>query len=283
MSLMSSGDEPEPRPTPFEVETTLGPVPCRRWGDGTQDVLLLVHGATANQHWWDHIAPSLAKNRTVVTLDLSGHGEAPHRSPYSYPRWAREVTEVAAIIGKAPVTLVGHSMGGAVCLLAAQSTPSVSRQVITIDTMVREASAEETTARRDRANRRHRVYASKHEALDRFHTLPPSSRAHDHFLRSVAEHSVTPVPQGWSWKFDLRVLGIDLVSPDDLHVTEVPTVLIRADDGLVDAAMEADVLDRLGRLASARTISDCGHHVMLERPAELIRELELALAPRTSH
>ncbi|MGM7700079.1 alpha/beta fold hydrolase, partial [Microbacterium sp. A84] len=64
---------------------------------------------------------------------------------------------------------------------------------------------------------------------------------------------------------------------DDLRPTRVPTVLIRGDDGLVDADMERRMLAKLGRLATSRTISDCGHHVPLERPDQLIREVELAL------
>ncbi|MGM7698945.1 alpha/beta fold hydrolase, partial [Microbacterium sp. A84] len=221
------------------VASANGPLRCRMWGENNNDVVLLVHGATANQHWWDHIAPELAMRRTVVTIDLTGHGDARHHDHYSHDSWAAEVVEIAtAISPDGPLTLVGHSMGGAVCLLAAQSAPSRFRQVIVIDAMIRDVPPEETAARRERASRHHRRYATKDEALGRFRTLPPSRRAQKHLLRHVAERSIEQGPEGWTWKFDLRVLGLGSVSLDDLRPTRVPTVLIRGDDGLVDADME---------------------------------------------
>jgi pimeloyl-ACP methyl ester carboxylesterase len=73
-------------------------------------------------------------------------------------------------------------------------------------------------------------------------------------------------------------MALDVTETAHVRRTDVPVVLIRADNGLVDDAMADLILDRLGPSASVRVIPDCGHHVLLERPAELVAELERALA-----
>ncbi len=32
-----------------------------RWGDASAPVVVLLHGGGANAHWWDHLAPGLAR------------------------------------------------------------------------------------------------------------------------------------------------------------------------------------------------------------------------------
>lgn len=97
------------------------------WGEAGAPPVLLVHGGGAHAHWWCHIAPLIAGGRHVVAVDLSGHGESGHRDGYPRDVW---VEELFAVLGDAGASgdavLVGHSMGGMVCVLAAETDPAGS-------------------------------------------------------------------------------------------------------------------------------------------------------------
>src|SRR5262249_62155503 len=51
-----------------------------RWGDRSRPGLLLVHGNAAHAHWWDFIAPFLARDYNVAAMDLSGMGDSQWRA-----------------------------------------------------------------------------------------------------------------------------------------------------------------------------------------------------------
>lgn len=96
----------------------------------TMHSLLLVHGwgATA-ESWTPHVSVLSAAHR-VIAPDLPGHGAVP------------EVvggTTIPAIVAglatelRAPVVVVGHSMGGQIAVLLARDHPELVRSVVVID------------------------------------------------------------------------------------------------------------------------------------------------------
>ena len=84
-------------------------------------VVVLVHGWSCDSSYWDAQMPLLAANRTVVTIDLAGHGASEaNRSEWSMQAFGRDVAAVVdALPGRPRVVLVGHSMGGPVIAEAA--------------------------------------------------------------------------------------------------------------------------------------------------------------------
>ena len=102
------------------VEVEGCPIHYVTWGTPGRPGLVLVHGGAAHAHWWSFIAPQLSHDYQVVALDLSGHGDSGRRDGYPRDLWADEVMAVAEHAGLvgAPI-LVGHSMGGFVCIAAA--------------------------------------------------------------------------------------------------------------------------------------------------------------------
>jgi pimeloyl-ACP methyl ester carboxylesterase len=83
--------------------------------------VLLVHGLGASSFTWRHIVHPLARSHRVIALDLKGFGRSDKRFGTRYSA-ADQAALVAAFIAKRDlegVTLVGHSFGGTVALLAA--------------------------------------------------------------------------------------------------------------------------------------------------------------------
>lgn len=102
--------------------------------DGEGLPIVLIHGFGAALDWWDEIAPQLATDRTVVRLDLIGHGgtEAPSAG-YEITRQAALVEAVLAKLEIERAVVVGHSMGGEVAIAFAEANPEKVERLVLID------------------------------------------------------------------------------------------------------------------------------------------------------
>ena len=109
-------------------------VPANVRVQGSGPAIVLIHGFGAAIDWWDQIAPQLATNHRVISIDLIGHGgtEAP-ASGYSIPRQAALVAAVLDSLGVERVTVIGHSMGGEVATALAEQNPARIERMILID------------------------------------------------------------------------------------------------------------------------------------------------------
>jgi pimeloyl-ACP methyl ester carboxylesterase len=95
---------------------------------------VLIHGFGAAIDWWDEIAPQLATDHRVISIDLIGHGgTAAPASGYSIPRQAALVAAVLDQLGVDRVTVIGHSMGGEVATALAERNPARIERMILID------------------------------------------------------------------------------------------------------------------------------------------------------
>lgn len=78
---------------------------------------LLIHGLSSNSRTWWRVAAALeAEGWEVATPDLRGHGEAPRRETYSFDDYASDLPAGPWDL------IVGHSLGGAVAIVAASNT-----------------------------------------------------------------------------------------------------------------------------------------------------------------
>lgn len=84
--------------------------------------LVLVHGLAARSETWTDLVPLFApEHYTLYLTDLLGSGEStkPKEADYSIRAHSRRVLRFLEKESLSEVTLVGHSMGGAIVLLAA--------------------------------------------------------------------------------------------------------------------------------------------------------------------
>jgi pimeloyl-ACP methyl ester carboxylesterase len=104
-------------------------------GEGETTVVLVHCWACDRSFWREQIAP-LAETRTVVALDLPGHGESgADREHWSVAGLAADLGSVLATLDLERVVLVGHSMGGPVALIAAAASPRRVIGVVLVDTI----------------------------------------------------------------------------------------------------------------------------------------------------
>lgn len=100
---------------PLSVRS-LGPDP----GPGV-DVFVLLHGYGASSFTWRYWAPELAARGHVLLVDLKGFGDAPRPDDGRYAVADQALLVHDLLVGRRleGVTLMGHSMGGAVALVTA--------------------------------------------------------------------------------------------------------------------------------------------------------------------
>ena len=257
---------------------TLGSVRYHVGGEG--EPLLLLHGLAGSTGNWVELLPDLLKRYRVLAVDLPGHAGSGR-----LPRGAStaDFTAVAAAVLEAeasgPALVAGHSFGGLVALRLARSRPELVRGLLLVSpagiataTRVAQAIAlASTTIRPGRvvAPLRH-CYAERawyRRALFRpwfvSDAVALTPRATLGLLDAQREHA------------DTKTAARAMVADDprrDLGAISCPVVVLW---GARDAQLPVDdafeYARRLG--AKLRLVADCGHLVIVERPAAVLAAL----------
>ena len=247
-----------------------------RWGDPGGRPVILVHGAGANAHWWDHIAPQLVSDGIqVAAMDLAGHGESEWAEEYSLRGWADDVLAVATHLAPQPPLLVGHSAGGRVAWKAAELYGPDLLAVVSVDgPLPPPAPQPDFSASRNRLRRAHRVYPDRDEIIRRFRPTPDQQVVLPYVLDHIAQRSVRPHAEGWTWAHDVRIYHRRRTEEIVAGPLGCPLFLVIAEKGHNNAAAAALVRPHVPQL-SMLTIPDAGHHIMLDQPLALVSVLRL--------
>jgi pimeloyl-ACP methyl ester carboxylesterase len=241
-------------------------------GDG--DPLLLVHGLGGAAANWLALAPLLLPGRRLIVPELPGHGgSSPLPAAHSVRPYADQLGLLLEHEGAAPAAVVGHSLGGAVALRLALRRPE------TVSALVLAAAAGISSTKR-----------SARYALTVTGILKPGRRiapyrrrvAHSALLKrlvfgrwgasdppALPPELVEALLEGPARHTDTVSAATALVR-DDLrteleHVGCPVLVLWGARDNQLPVDDAFDYARRLR--APLRVIADCGHLLIVERPA----------------
>jgi pimeloyl-ACP methyl ester carboxylesterase len=244
---------------------------------GTGPPIVLVHGLGGMASNWRLVAPALAEERRVIVPDLPGHGgstalaEAESVDPF-----ADAVLAVVEAEAALPAPWVGHSLGGLVGLRAAVRRPETVTGLvlaagagISSATRVGEATVTLLGAvqpgriigRRARSVSRSRL--GRTLAFGWWGVADPAG-----FDPGMAEAFLLGPPQ----HTDTVTAGRALVASDprsDLERVRCPCLCLwGACDNWVPLKDGMEYARRLH--APLRTISDCGHLLIGERPTAVV-------------
>lgn len=99
------------------------------------ETVMLVHGLSAQGAGdWRHVVPQLARRHQVLTFDLPGFARSDKgRQLYSLERYSDLLHWLIQEWAEGPVTLVGHSFGGALALFHADQRPDDVERLVVVD------------------------------------------------------------------------------------------------------------------------------------------------------
>lgn len=250
-------------------------------GNGPRSLVLL-HGFAATMHTWDDLAPLFPPEEfTLHLLDLKGHGGSTIQGDGDYSP-LRNAVIIAAYIrsrGLGDVTLIGHSFGGAVALLAAIDCPGITRLILIgapafpqkmppfmrilrlplIGPLLMNAVPAERIARAGLETAFHRRELIDGRLIERY----AAGYRRKGFARALARTVRHILPPG----------AAQLIAR--YSTLSIPVLLLWGEHDRVVGPWQGERLHRELRNSRLAIIPDCGHNPHEERPEEtytLIRE-----------
>jgi 3-oxoadipate enol-lactonase len=257
-----------------------GDTRIRYLAGGSGSPIVLVHGLGGAAANWRMVAPALAARHRVLVPDLPGHGgSARLGGASSLDPFAEAVLAIVEAEGAVPAPWVGHSLGGVVSIHAAMLRPDAVSGIVLaaaagVSSTSRRAEAVVTLIGYARPGRRlgrtrgvvarsrlARTLAFSWAAADPAALDPDAAEA---FLAGPPEHT------------DTLTAGRALVASDprgDLHRVTCPVLCLwGTNDNWVPLADGMEYARRLR--APLRTIADCGHLLIGERPDAVLRAID---------
>lgn len=123
-------------PPPYstlDVEVEGGRLHAGRWGSG-DEVIIAAHGITATHRSFRGVAEALGDDVTLLAPDLRGRGRSRGiTGPFSMAAHADDIVALLDHVGAERATIVGHSMGGFVAVLAAHRHPERVQRLVLVD------------------------------------------------------------------------------------------------------------------------------------------------------
>jgi pimeloyl-ACP methyl ester carboxylesterase len=99
--------------------------------DGAGEPLVLLHPGLADSRAFEEYVPELAQHFHVFRPDRRGHGRTPDaEGPITYALMAQDTIAFLEQVVGGPASLLGHSDGAPVALLAALERPDLVRKLV---------------------------------------------------------------------------------------------------------------------------------------------------------
>ncbi|QGP80190.1 alpha/beta fold hydrolase [Sphingobium sp. CAP-1] len=271
------------------------------WGNPSAPTLILVHGGFDHARSWDWTARALARDYHVIAPDLRGHGDSgwSKDGAYMMSNFVYDLALLVDLLDRSPVTIVGHSLGGAISLRYAGLFPEKLRRIVAIeglglspDRLKQKAELSEIDiwrdwidSRRASARRAPRRYATIEAAVGRMR------ERNEHLSVEQALHltsyGVNRNEDGsYSWKFDpyLNAMapqaGADTELPEFWRRITCPTLLCLGSDSWASNPAKDG---RIRHFPDARLVefADAGHWLHHDQFDRFIGELHPFLSGET--
>ncbi|MGE0798859.1 MAG: alpha/beta fold hydrolase [Lautropia sp.] len=250
--------------------------------------LLIAHGLSYFSYDWIPVASQLAEDREVVAFDLRGFGDSSwsESRAYDLSDFSSDIVALLDHLGWSDAVLIGHSMGGRICLATAGWQPDRVRALVCLDF----APDVEAPGRRkvaERIGNQPDRFTSVDAALayHGYRDVAPQSQ-----LRKRWEAFLRVGPDGLTLKRDLYfrdsfrevlLTGKPQASPIDLWAMlrglRMPSLFVRGAESDMFASETMDKLRAGNDRASVVQIAG-SHALMDDNPAGLVAEVRQFLA-----
>jgi pimeloyl-ACP methyl ester carboxylesterase len=268
------------------------------WGNESAPPLLLIHGGKDHARNWDWVARDLRRDYHVIAPDLRGHGDSAWvlGGSYAITEFVFDIVQLVDALALAPLTIIGHSLGGAISLHYTGMFPKKVKRLVAIEglgpspELERKIEESPPSARfrewidsqKEIAKRQPRRYSSIDEAAKRMQEenefLSPEQARH------LTVHGVARNEDGtFSWKFDpyvrsfapVRFRGADVRSLWE-RIT-CPTLLVRGEESWASDPVRDGRIEPF-KNAQLLNVPRAGHWVHHDQLELFLREVRKFLA-----
>jgi pimeloyl-ACP methyl ester carboxylesterase len=249
------------------------------YGTAGKRPMLCVHGGAAHAHWYDFVAPGLAPNHHVLSLDLRGHGDSAwaEQHTYSWKTYAEDLNAFAEKLDLRDFVLIGHSMGGMISLVYAATHPGRVSRLVIVDTIML-MPMDRVSRMQEFGARPARRYASREELIARYRLEPAESQmAAPEVVHRMALHSGRQDGDGkWHHKADRRVYANfqQIAGVPLWEKVKVPALVIRGEHSKRFTPPQlAEVRTRAPQVEMAE-VPASDHHITLDNPQGFVEVVQ---------
>jgi pimeloyl-ACP methyl ester carboxylesterase len=260
------------------------------WGNPDRPLLLLVHGGRDHARSWDWVAHALRRDYHVIAPDLRGHGDSAWAvgSSYAITDFVLDIAQLLEAVGEYPVTIVGHSLGGAVSLLYTGIFPERVARLVAIEglgpppAMLAQLQGVPGWRRvRDWIERMQQLAGRQPRRYPSIDAAAKRMQDENGFLseaqaRHLTIHGVARNEDGtYSWKFDnyVRAFGPNRLSEDEVLALrariDCPVLLVRGTESWASDP-STDGRTQPFRNARVANVEGAGHWVHHDRLDEFL-------------
>lgn len=256
------------------------------WGDPKEETYVFVHGVRDQGRSWE---PFLGALRTrgvpikhAVAIDLRGHGDSEWPSTsrgYQHEDFLSDLAGLLKHLDKEPLTIIGHSLGGSMCMLYAGAFPDKVRRMVLLESLGPFARADDEVPNIIAERLKGRDYveipfpyeslAAAAKALQKaFPLIPDNAALH------MARHGTNYKGGKYRWKHDpiLRYRTTTAMSEGQIEAfirrLQCPILFVYGtESGFMKSVRGARV--KLFSNARIVPVEGAGHHIPHEKPEEL--------------
>lgn len=261
------------------------------WGNAEAPPLLLIHGGRDHARTWDWVALALRDTYHIIAPDLRGHGDSEwaRGGQYAMIDYVLDIAQLLEQLRMFPITIIGHSLGGAIACQYSGVYPERVKQLVAIEGLgppidhIRRGPAHERMREwiaqmRSFAGRHARRYPSLEAAVQRMQEANKRLTAEQAYHLTL--HGTYRNEDGtYTWKFDNYVRS---QSPYAFNLEEArsiwqriacPTLLLRGTESWATDPMHDGRASAFqhGRCVNVARAGHWVHHDQLEEFLRIVR------------
>ena len=163
-------------------------------GDGP--ALLLAHATGFHGQMWTDFADLLSRSFRLWSFDARGHGASGKAEDMTWQTMGDDVLAVVDALGLDTAYGVGHSLGGALLVIAETTRPGTFRQLFLYEPAIIPAKSPRNITAVEMTLRRRRTFPTRKDAYENYASKPPLDELSEASLWAYVEHGFVDQPDG---------------------------------------------------------------------------------------
>ncbi|MGG0657471.1 intracellular short-chain-length polyhydroxyalkanoate depolymerase [Rummeliibacillus pycnus] len=285
-----------------KVQISNGETIAYRERVGGDEILILVHGNMTSSKHWDVLMDALDDRFTILAPDLRGFGQSSYNNRITHIRdFSEDLKQWIDALGLKDFVLMGWSTGGAVAmqfcadhpglchkliLLASASTrgyafydsnadgtPNLSKRLLSLDEVEKDAKTLAVQSLYDSSNRQ--GLKALWNALIYTHNQPTDEQYEAYIDDMLTQRNLPDVYHVLN-TFNISAISNEVsMCKNEVVKIQIPTMILYGErDYVVAESMTKEIIEDFEGRAKAVKLINCGHSPLIDDLPQLIEVME---------